>query len=74
MTTKEEALKILQDVADDEPIFILRGKEKVAPIIVDLYAIQLTMQHMKEQSLEARFTAQKMREWQEVNNRTSQTA
>ena len=68
MITKKDGIAFLEKVEEDEPVFILRAKDKIAPVIVGLYALQLTVHRINVHKVdEVREIAQAMREWQEAN-------
>jgi len=51
---------------DDEPVFILRGQDIIAPQIVELWAITAGFVHAGQPKVEsARRVAAEMRAWQE---------
>jgi hypothetical protein len=56
----------LRKAADDEPLFILRAKDLLAPIIVDAWVKEAEVlpgpAHPK--IIEARLQAERMRDWQ----------
>jgi hypothetical protein len=55
------------DVADGEPVFTLRASDLLAPVVVNLYAIQCTMHGVNtDRTEEVRQVARDMKEWQEV--------
>lgn len=56
------------DLEDDEPVFLLRASDLLAPVVVNLYAIQCTMHHVNtDRTDEVRKIAISMKEWQEVH-------
>lgn len=63
MATKHTE-KCLQKAADDEPIFTLRAQDKLAPIVVRVWA-QLAKEHGcgYEKVLEAFVVADEMEQW-----------
>jgi hypothetical protein len=73
MSTKKHELEraargegCLDKAANDEPIFILRGQDKLAPIIVEMWAglAEATVAGDIDAKIhEARMLARKMREW-----------
>lgn len=65
----------LNKAAEDEPVFVLRAKDPIAPAAVEEWArlAQATGRHEPEKIEEARALAQAMREWRTdhvVSNRT----
>lgn len=58
------AYDCLSSIADDEPYFVLRAKDKLAPIMVELWT-QLAMEHglPSAKAAEAIQCAKQMREW-----------
>lgn len=36
--TKAEIIRLIEQIPDDEPLFLLRGSERVAPGLVNYYA------------------------------------
>ena len=67
----------LSRAADDEPVFVLRGKDELAPDLIDEWATRCNMSHafrepgvtaaIERKVTEARELAERMREWQRVN-------
>ncbi len=58
----------LDKIDEDEPIFVLRAQDQVAPQIVELYALNLTMLHVDPEKVRsARKVATDMRLWQMKN-------
>jgi len=54
----------LSKAADDEPVFVLRAQDKLAPILIDLWATLAVERGLPdEKALEARGQALKMRNW-----------
>lgn len=72
MSTKKHALEMaargkgcLGKAADDEPVFVLRGQDVIAPAIVEAWAdlAESVGSIGANKLLEARMVARKMREW-----------
>ena len=59
----------LQKAGNDEPIFVLRSKDKFAPLIVEFWANLVEAANGGEipKSVEAFELANKMRDWQKIN-------
>ncbi len=57
------------DKADlDEPLFVLRAQDQIAPIIVGLYALHLTTMPVDKRKVDsARKVAANMRAWQALH-------
>lgn len=58
----------LNKAADDEPVFLLRAQDKLAPAIVELWAEDLEVDHVKTYSRDAKIAsayaiAEAMRKW-----------
>lgn len=79
MATKKEELEkaargegCLGRAADDEPIFILRAQDKLAPALIEEWAERLyaaaPFNTATEKIDEARALATKMRMWQVINH------
>ena len=61
----------IKNAADDEPVFVLRAQDKLAPTLVRLWA-QLVMLHEAggtPKTLRAVELADRMEEWQEATGR-----
>lgn len=53
------------EVGDDEPFFILRAQDVLAPQVVELWALSATMIHANTPKISnARTIAASMRDWQ----------
>ncbi len=64
MTTKKEALDQVKKIDEDEPVFVLRGKDPISPMVVELYALQATIYHVNPNKVdEVRKLAKEMRTW-----------
>ncbi len=63
MATKADD-RFLEEVAPDEPIFVLRAKDKLAPIVVRVWAELAAAHGCPEDRLEEAFRTQlDMRDW-----------
>lgn len=52
----------------DEPVFMLRAQDKVAPLVVEVWALAAELIGAKDNIVEAAFNhAEKMRVWQASN-------
>ena len=78
MATKQVEIEHLQlgtsslaKAADDEPVFVLRAQDILAPILVNLWAqlANLSPQGPCPKTLEARSLAALMGDWQRRHNR-----
>lgn len=75
MATKRETVEAtaqgrgcLGKAADDEPVFVLRAKDKFAPILVDLWAqLAESLGTPGPKTYEAYNLAVSMRNWQRAN-------
>lgn len=66
MITKKDGIAILEKVEDDEPVFILRAKDPISPMVVELYALQATIYRVAPSRVdEIRQSAREMRTWHE---------
>lgn len=64
MATKAQVIKMLEAIPDGEPVFLLRGQDRLAPNLVDFWAgAALSRGAPPKKAAEARACAQKMREW-----------
>jgi hypothetical protein len=58
----------LEKAAPDEPIFVLRAKDKLAPVVVKIWSLLgATWGVPYEKTSEARDCAQAMEDWQKRN-------
>lgn len=65
----EQPSSCLNKAAEDEPVFVLRAKDPIAPEAVETWARQseLSGAHEPRKISEARALAQSMREWRTEN-------
>ncbi len=67
MTTKHNS-PTLENVADDEPIFVLRAQDENAPDTIDAWADATSADGANQEKIaSARGIADQMREWQRRN-------
>lgn len=60
----------LTKAADDEPVFVLRGQDKLAPALVRAWAVLAALHGCGDDKvIEARYAAQKMEDWQAQTGR-----
>jgi len=64
MSTKQEGIPELEKAGEDEPVFVLRAQDKLAPIIVSLYALHATRLCSPAKVQSVRDCAIAMRKWQ----------
>jgi hypothetical protein len=70
MATKAEEIKngCLSKVAEDEPVFVLRAKDGLAPTVVKIWALIAKQAGvLDEKCVEAILLAEEMERWQERN-------
>lgn len=67
--TRKTNNEVLKKVAKDEPVFTLRAQDRLAPMLVLLWADLCATQHGKKsmKALEAYATAFEMLAWQRAN-------
>lgn len=64
MSTKHNSI-CLEKAGDEEPIFVLRAQDELAPIIVELWAkLASTLGTSNDKVLRAQETAKQMQQWQ----------
>lgn len=64
----KESDPTLKKAADDEPIFVLRAKDKLAPIVVETWAMIAKLMGVSEDKItEATDCAIEMYRWQDKN-------
>lgn len=65
INSKETGVPTYDNAELDEPLFVLRAQDQIAPIIVELYAIQATIMHAPPGLVaRVRRIAGEMRRWQ----------
>jgi hypothetical protein len=67
ISTKRTGVPAYDKADPDEPIFVLRAQDVIAPVIVELYALHLTTLRegvSKAKVTSARVVAAAMRAWQ----------
>lgn len=71
----EQPASCLNKAASDEPVFVLRAKDPLSPVVVEDWARQaeLTGAHEPAKIAEARGWAQRMREWRTEHVMTHRT-
>lgn len=68
MSTKREGVPEFEKADMDEPLFVLRAQDKLAPVVVRLWALHATMHHVpREKVIEARGLADRMDAWQALH-------
>ena len=69
MSTKRKGIPEFEKAGLDEPIFILRAQDVMAPVIVELYALHCTtLPGMTRAKIDGvREAAKEMRVWQQIN-------
>ncbi len=64
MATKNEGVSCYDKAADDEPIFVLRAQDGIAPMVVRMWADMAEYLGVSEEKVEeARLLADQMEEW-----------
>jgi hypothetical protein len=59
----------LGKAADSEPVFVLRGQDRLAPLLVGMWAASAALYGCPEEKIvEAQALAQQMREWPHRKN------
>jgi uncharacterized protein YciU (UPF0263 family) len=53
-----------KDIPEDEPLFLLRSQDRLAPAAVLAYAAQLEERGMEDQAEDVRMFASRMSRWQ----------
>jgi hypothetical protein len=72
MSTKLEVLQMLERAADDEPVFVLRGNDELAPGAIEDWVRRAHISGMHTEKLaDAMATARAMRIWQSKNQGAS---
>lgn len=68
MATRREGVPEFEKADLDEPIFVIRAQDVLAPVIVQLYALHATVKHVdKAKVASVRRCAQEMRNWQALH-------
>lgn len=68
MSSKREGVPEFEKADLDEPLFVLRAQDKIAPQCVRLYALMCTMQHVgPEKVASVRKCADQMDAWQKLH-------
>lgn len=68
MATKREGVPEFEKADLDEPLFVLRAQDKLAPLVVDLYALSASREHvLPEKVASTHRCAAEMRRWQELH-------
>lgn len=68
MSTKREGVPEFEKADLDEPVFVLRAQDQLAPEVVQLYALHATMVGVKSAKVESvRACAERMRKWQALH-------
>lgn len=57
----------LKELPDDEPLFLFRGQDALAPSVISNYAMLLQAAGLSDQAVKAHEAALEMRRWQERN-------
>jgi len=66
--TKSEAIEYLEKIEEDEPVFILRGQDKVAPEAISLWVCKAGMMNAKPEKLKGAMDVRvQMLDWQAQN-------
>jgi hypothetical protein len=66
VSTKREGVPEYEKADLDEPLFVLRAQDVIAPIIVELYALHCAGRRVNQAKVESvRKAARAMRVWQE---------
>jgi len=60
-------LSCLNKSADDEPLFVLRAKDPIAPIAIRHWVTMSNCYHQKNKAKEALELAEKMEAWRKQN-------
>lgn len=70
VTYKAEIIKWLESIPDDEPLFLLRARDELAPETVLGYAEAALKARVLERKLSSMFaTKEAMEEWQVANGK-----
>jgi hypothetical protein len=68
MSTKREGVPEFDKADLDEPVFVLRAQDDLAPEVVQLWALNATMRGAPKSKVEdARRCAREMRDWQRAH-------
>ncbi len=68
MSTKREGVPEYEKADLDEPLFVLRAQDSLAPEVVQLWALNAGMRGVPQVKVEAaRACAERMRQWQELH-------
>jgi hypothetical protein len=66
--TRNEAIKYLQGIPEDEPVFVLRAQDKVAPAVVAVWGVMADFAGSpREKYLGSDTQALVMAQWQQKN-------
>jgi hypothetical protein len=69
MSTKREGDPTYDKAELDEPIFVLRAQDRIAPMVVGLYALACTTVGVHPKKVESvRRVAEEMRRWQTTHD------
>lgn len=69
MSTKRKGIPEFEKADLDEPVFVLRAQDVIAPVMVELYALHYSSLpgKLQEKVDSVRRVANSMRVWQETN-------
>lgn len=69
MSTKRDGVPSYDKAKLDEPVFVLRAQDSIAPEVVEMWALTLSMRGPSDNPkvAEARQCAAAMRAWQEIH-------
>lgn len=68
MSTKREGVPEYDKADPDEPLFVLRAQDSLAPVVVMLWALNAGMHGVPQAKIEkARACAKRMLAWQELH-------
>lgn len=68
MSTKREGIPEYDRAGLDEPLFVLRAQDSIAPVVVMLWALNAGMHGVPQEKIEkARACAERMRRWQDLH-------
>lgn len=69
-STKKEGVSSLEKAGDDEPVFVLRAQDMLAPELVREWVFRARINGVPEEKVaEARRIADAMEDWQVANHR-----
>ena len=68
MSTKRAGIPEFDKADLDEPIFVLRAQDALAPQTLNLYALQATFKGVSKEKIQSvRDVAEAMRAWQQIH-------